>query len=783
MDGTDPTQTSAAYSAPFALSAVSSVKAKAFRVDWTPSATATVAYSFKVAALALSVAPGTYSAPQTVTATTSTPNPVFRYTLDGPDPLESDPAVPEGGVVIAASSTLRVRGFRTGFLPSDTALAAYQIALGTAATPTFDPPPGTYTGPRTVVLSTVTTGATIRYTLDGSEPTTASPQYSAPLLLTGTASLKAKAFRSGYAPSATATGSYDLGSVAAPSFSPPGGSYAVAQTVTVACATPGASIHYTVNGQEPTESDPQVASGATLSVSMSKVIKAKAFLTGTPSSRTSRADYRITGAIAAGQYHVLALKADGTLWSWGRDLSGQLGNGTPFANESGAVQVVEVVASQNVPLAGVKAIAAGSDFSVAVKGDGSVWTFGSNAFGQLGVSTATANRAVAAPVVGLGNVVAVAAGTGHVLALRSDGSVVAWGSNSVGQLGDDTYPTVYSRYTWALVSGLTSGVTAIATRDDHCLALKADGTIVAWGGNAYRQIGDGGFLPRDTPFAVDLLPGIGGIAAGTQSSFALRTDGSNTGTVLSWGLNTSGQLGDGTVTPFRASPAGALSGVTLLNAGDYQVLAQRSDGSIWAWGSNLHGQLGDGSTISRPTPRRVSNVRGAVALAGGYTFSLALLADGSVWAWGSNGAFELGDGTPVPKLLAVPAGGNFKTIADNSWLAGDPDGDGLTTSEEYALGSDPLNPDSNGDGLPDGVAVQLGQSPTSSDTDGDGLSNAAELLVGTDPFKADTDGDGTVDGIDAFPLDPTRSAGPPVPGDTTPPVITLQQPANAQVIP
>jgi hypothetical protein len=121
---------------------------------------------------------------------------------------------------------------------------------------------------------------------------------------------------------------------------------------------------------------------------------------------------------------------------------------------------------------------------------------------------------------------------------------------------------------------------------------------------------------------------------------------------------------------------------------------------------------------------------------------------------------------------------------DNSWLLGDQDGDGLPTWRELQLGTDPMNADTNGDGLRDGAEVNSGISATSLDTDGDGVSNIDEIARGTDPFRADTDGDGVDDLHDCFPLDPTRSAcGQADPNDHTAPVITLQFPTNAVLLP
>jgi hypothetical protein len=170
------------------------------------------------------------------------------------------------------------------------------------------------------------------------------------------------------------------------------------------------------------------------------------------------------------------------------------------------------------------------------------------------------------------------------------------------------------------------------------------------------------------------------------------------------------------------------------------------------------------------------------AAAAGWQHTLLALADGTVAAVGGNSAGQLGDGTTTQRESPVAVSG--LTLATNTFLASDADQDGLPTFAEYHLGFDPLNADTNGDGFTDLTAARGTTDGSDPDPDGDGLPNWVEAAMGTDPFRADTDGDGVSDGLDAFPLDPTRSAHPsPNPSDTTPPVITLIEPASATPVP
>jgi len=315
-------------------------------------------------------------------------------------------------------------------------------------------------------------------------------------------------------------------------------------------------------------------------------------------------------AVAAGNYHSLALCADGGLAAWGTNSSGQLGNGTTTPSH------VPVAVSTAGVLAGktVIAVAAGQSHSFALCGDGTLAAWGSNTYGQLGNGGSTSSNvpvAVSTAGVMAGKVViAVAAGQSHSLALCADGTLLAWGMNFFGQLGNGTYtnsnvPVAVS--TAGVLAGKT--VSAVAAGNDHSLALCSDGTLAAWGPYSNGRLGDGGTASSTVPVAVSTAGVLAGktviaVTAGDSHNLALCADG----TLVSWGANSYGQLGIGSTTfsnvPVAVSTAGVLAGksVVAIGAGYYHSLAYCADGTLAAWGTNSNGQLGDGSTTSSTVP-------------------------------------------------------------------------------------------------------------------------------------------------------------------------------------
>jgi alpha-tubulin suppressor-like RCC1 family protein len=329
-------------------------------------------------------------------------------------------------------------------------------------------------------------------------------------------------------------------------------------------------------------------------------------------------------------------QADGTVWAWGYNGDGRLGDGTKRDT------VTPVPAPD---LTGMTAVSAGTH-GLALRRDGAVLAWGHNGFGQLG-DNSTTDRQSPVRVGGLTVAVAVAAGPYHSLALGSDGTVWAWGRNSSGQLGDGT---VTDRWSPNQVAGL-SNITGIACGFGHSLALKSDGTVWAWGGNGSGEIGDGTQIDRLVPVHVDGVAGATAVAGGMYHSLALKSDG----TVWAWGQNSYGELGNGTMAAsFVPVRVVGLAGVRVIASGwAYHSLALDSDGSVWAWGYNAYGQAGDGTFADRLVPGRVPGIAGIVAIARGRLHSLALGADGRLFAWGFNGSGELGDGTTASRTQPV----------------------------------------------------------------------------------------------------------------------------------
>ena len=345
-----------------------------------------------------------------------------------------------------------------------------------------------------------------------------------------------------------------------------------------------------------------------------------------------------------------ALAASSGVSAWGLNNYGQLGDGY----EGGSYESAVPVAVSG--LGGVKEIAARGADSLALLNDDTVVAWGANANGQLGNGT-EANSDLPVAVSGLTDVTAIAAGGDHNMALLSNGTVMDWGYAEDGILGDGGGGG--SSDVPVAVSGLT-GVTAIAAGADHSLALLSNGKVMAWGTNRGGDLGNGTTMQSDVPVEVEGLTEVTAIAAGEGYSLALRKNG----TVMAWGENEWGTLGDGSeaessdvpvlvcATGETAPCSHELSGVTAISAGLSNSLALLGDGEVRAWGQNIVGQLGDGSADgSVNAPVAVGDLSEVAAISAGGYHSLAALKNGTVKAWGLNAEAQLGNGsTTGPEL-------------------------------------------------------------------------------------------------------------------------------------
>ncbi|MFJ9521112.1 RCC1 domain-containing protein [Kitasatospora sp. NPDC101801] len=351
------------------------------------------------------------------------------------------------------------------------------------------------------------------------------------------------------------------------------------------------------------------------------------------------------------------------LKAWGNNRSGQLGDGTWTDLRTTATTVLGLTSAEVVKIAAGGASPT-NGHGLALLTDRTVQAWGTNTNGQLGDGTVFGHNAPG-QVVNLSNATDIAAGGAHSLALLDDQTVVSWGKNNYGQLGNgtNTDSSVPVR-----VEGLNK-VIAIAGGLNHSIALREDGTVWAWGYNINGQLGDGTSASRNVPSPVANLTGVTRIAAGCNHNLALvgppsgGTKPTSGNSLKAWGYNATGQLGDNS-TINRYAPVDTqgiwLAGVSQIAAGcNHSLAVTDSDNKLKSWGQNTSGQIGDGTTNYRITPVTVPGIKGVQLVAGGREHSVALLGDNTVRSWGANGSGQLANGTttdsstPVISLTAL----------------------------------------------------------------------------------------------------------------------------------
>lgn len=403
--------------------------------------------------------------------------------------------------------------------------------------------------------------------------------------------------------------------------------------------------------------------------------------------------------------------ANGGLWTWGSNYYGQVGNdlqGNTTDDQGDPIQSVPTRVLDQVISVGV-----GGFHIAALKADGTLWTWGSNDCGQLGIDGRTNKKMRIAhkkfpyqsvPKQVLDNVAAVAAGEYHTAAILSDGTLWTWGDNSYGQLGtggEKDQKNVIGNPCRKTPAKVMDDVAAVAAGLDHTVILKTDGTLWTCGANGYGQLGIG--TSKDKPdekkmTPVKVMDQVAAVSAGDWYTLALKTDG----TLWAWGVNDNGQLGNGgggnriiptsePGQPIQDTPVKIMDDVASMSVGSFYAGAVKTDGTLWMWGSDRYNQLGTGAPLAKSYEMRsektpVQVLDQAAAVYPGNVHTLAARTDGSVWVWGADMDYLLGTGSVgnltssglgavqnVPaelKGLTIPLGGMLQRGTISCSIAG-----------------------------------------------------------------------------------------------------------------
>jgi alpha-tubulin suppressor-like RCC1 family protein len=330
--------------------------------------------------------------------------------------------------------------------------------------------------------------------------------------------------------------------------------------------------------------------------------------------------------------HTVAIKTDGTLWSWGWNTSGQLGDGTTtdkyvptrIGNETDWISV-----------------STGSFYTIAIKSDGTLWAWGMNYSGQLGVGNNT-DRYVPTQIGTDTDWASVSAGWMHTMAIKDDGSLWAWGNNSNRRLGtafDISMVCIPTRV------GTDKDWVVVAAGWDYTMAIKSDGSLWGWGSNCTGELGLGqsyygsDFVP---PRRVDTSTNWLTVVAGKDfyhNTVAIKTDGS----LWAWG--------NGTPVLLYPTRIGNENDWMAIDVGEGLIVALKVDHSLWAWGDNEYGQLGDGTLINKYIPTQIGDDYDWIMVCSDSFYATAIKVDHSLWAWGSNEMGQFGDGTKTDKYV------------------------------------------------------------------------------------------------------------------------------------
>lgn len=721
LDGTNPTTSSLLYSpnVPLRINRAMVLKARAYKAKWNPSPIGTATYNFNVSALFITPLSSSFTAPQTVTITALSDSVAIYYTTDGSEPNTSSTIYTQP-FIIDSNTTVKAKGFRQGWTPSETRTVNYAFSV---IQPTFGVLSGTYENELQVSLNTITDGAYIRYTTNGSEPNENSNLYSAPVNIVQSTTLNAKAFKTNCNPSNTVTAVYTL-RAKKPTFNPVPGTFYTPQNVAIETATANAVIHYTTNGDTPTANSPVYSSP--VSITSITNLKAVAIRNGWSTSNLESGYYNLTTAtptysMPSGSYNgpqmveiscqtpdaVIRYTTNNTEPSSTSPLYSVPINITTNTNlkarafRDGYYQSAVVTANYFItntvaaptfdPEPGVFFNPVEVDLSCTTPNaeirytlDGTEPTISSTLYFytiQLAGDTQIKAKAFllgwtpSETVTGL-------------YQFDTYDQIVAWGVNNYNQtqvpIGTDfiqidagMYHTVALRADGSLVAWgrnnnqqcnfpAGNNYVAVSAGDNHSMALKADGSIVAWGLNTDGQC--------DVPDSLNNT--YVAVTAGGSHSLALTDDNK----IVAWGKDNFGQ-----------GTAPADSNFVMISAGANHNIALRQNGSLLAWGSNDNGQInaptgtgytkvaaGDQHCVAQRTngtlvawglntngQTTVPTGNNYIQISAGYRHNLALTTTGSIVTWGYSGN-GLANVPTVSTYIDISAGRDFSVTLKNN---------------------------------------------------------------------------------------------------------------------
>jgi gliding motility-associated-like protein len=357
--------------------------------------------------------------------------------------------------------------------------------------------------------------------------------------------------------------------------------------------------------------------------------------------------------VACGRRYTLALKSDGTLWSWGINSSDQLGDGGIVADRNYPLQVGTATNWQSIS-------ASDDDHAKAIQSNGTLWGWGNNCCGQQG--DGTFNTAAVPTQIGTDTDWKKVDGTWEsTIALKTNGTLWAWGDNNEGQLGNGTQISSLV----PIQVGTDTDWKSISAGNRHVLAVKNNGTLWAWGDNNVNQLGDGTTTIRLVPTQIGTDTDWQDVDAGWLHSSARKING----TLWTWGSNPFGGIGDGTTTnrsvPTLVSTANNFQCVSL---GAHFTTGIKTNGELWDWGRNLYGQLGNSSNVDTYLPIQSGVMNNWRVVAAGMDHSIGIKTDGTIWAWGNNNSGQLGNGTIIDSNVPVEILSSSITVNSTSTL-------------------------------------------------------------------------------------------------------------------